>query len=233
MFALLQGSRHLCCHKAAGVSAATKLQAYVMQQSSRCMLPQGDVLWPIVSLVALLPLFHLIDFVLFRNNVPHRLSLSCRIFVGSRLNCFPGLWVDAGICRDAAFCAVIQPDPWFKFKFFLGHSPTLGASRHGRAVYGSRVVPVCMPTQISRDKKQNQSEPHYPPCCTKYCSRVVKNVTDEEQEITSKRVVRSSAGAYAIYPPFLGSFAYDTPRYGTGCPTPCKIIILGEKMIPQ
>ena len=44
-------------------------------------------------------------------------------------------------------------------------------------------------------------------------------------KITSKRVVRSSAGAYAIYPPFLGSFAYDTPRYGTGCPTPCKIII--------
>ena len=34
-------------------------------------------------------------------------------------------------------------------------------------------------------------------------------------------------------PPFLGSFAYNTPRYGTGCPTPCKIIILGEKMIPQ
>ena len=26
-------------------------------------------------------------------------------------------------------------------------------------------------------------------------------------KITSKRVVRSSAGAYAIYPPFLGSFA--------------------------
>ena len=52
-------------------------------------------------------------------------------------------------------------------------------------------------------------------------------------KITSKRVVRSSAGAYAIYPPFLGSFAYNTPRYGTGCPTPCKIIILGEKMIPQ
>ena len=52
-------------------------------------------------------------------------------------------------------------------------------------------------------------------------------------QITSKRVVRSSAGAYAIYPPFLGSFAYHTPRYGTGCPTPCKIIILGEKMIPQ
>ena len=55
----------------------------------------------------------------------------------------------------------------------------------------------------------------------------------EESKITSKRVVRSSAGAYAIYPPFLGSFAYDTPRYGTGCPTPCKNIILGEKMIPQ
>ena len=52
-------------------------------------------------------------------------------------------------------------------------------------------------------------------------------------EITSKRVVRSSAGPYAIYPPFWGSFAYDTPRYGTGCPTPCKIMILGEKMIPQ
>ena len=52
-------------------------------------------------------------------------------------------------------------------------------------------------------------------------------------QITSKRVVRSSAGAYAIYPPFLGSFAYNTPRYGTGCPTPCKIIILGERMIPQ
>ena len=34
-------------------------------------------------------------------------------------------------------------------------------------------------------------------------------------------------------PPFWGSFAYDTPRYGTGCPTSCKIIILGEKMIPQ
>ena len=34
-------------------------------------------------------------------------------------------------------------------------------------------------------------------------------------------------------PPFWGSFAYDTPMYGTGCPTPCKIIILGEKMIPQ
>ena len=48
-----------------------------------------------------------------------------------------------------------------------------------------------------------------------------------------REVVRSSAGAYAIYPPFLGSFAYDTPGYGTGCPTPCKIIILGEKMIPQ
>ena len=54
-----------------------------------------------------------------------------------------------------------------------------------------------------------------------------------KNEITSKRVVRSSAGAYAIYPPFLGSFAYDTSRYGTGCPTPCKIIISGEKMIPQ
>ena len=53
------------------------------------------------------------------------------------------------------------------------------------------------------------------------------------EQITSKRVVRSSAGAYAIYPLFLGSFAYDTPRYGTRCPTPCKIIILGEKMIPQ
>ena len=54
-----------------------------------------------------------------------------------------------------------------------------------------------------------------------------------QPKITSKRVVRSSAGAYAIYPTFLGSFAYDTPRYGTGCPTPCKIIILREKMIPQ
>ena len=35
------------------------------------------------------------------------------------------------------------------------------------------------------------------------------------------------------YPPFLGSFAYNTPWYGTGCQTPCKFIILGEKMIPQ
>ena len=34
-------------------------------------------------------------------------------------------------------------------------------------------------------------------------------------------------------PPFWGSFAYHTPRYGTGCPTPCRIIILGEKMIPH
>ena len=54
-----------------------------------------------------------------------------------------------------------------------------------------------------------------------------------EPKSPRREVVRSSAGVYAIYPPFLGSFAYDTPGYGTGCPTPCKIIILGEKMIPQ
>ena len=32
---------------------------------------------------------------------------------------------------------------------------------------------------------------------------------------------------------FWGSFAYNTATYGTGCPTPYKIIILGEKMITQ
>ena len=67
----------------------------------------------------------------------------------------------------------------------------------------------------------------------KETSFVLRGSDTGNYKITSKRVVRSSAGAYAIYPPFLGSFAYNTPRYGTGCPTPCKIIILGEKMIPQ
>ena len=66
-----------------------------------------------------------------------------------------------------------------------------------------------------------------------FCVRTDVATEGAGTQITSKRVVRSSAGAYAIYPPFLGSFAYNTPKYGTGCPTPCKIIILGEKMIPQ
>ena len=45
--------------------------------------------------------------------------------------------------------------------------------------------------------------------------------------------VGSSAGVDTIYPTFLPSFAWDTPRYGTRCLTPFKIIILGEKMMPQ
>ena len=48
-----------------------------------------------------------------------------------------------------------------------------------------------------------------------------------------REVVRSSAGASGVYPPFLGSFAQHTPRHDIGCPTPCKIIILPNKTIPQ
>ena len=65
VFALLQGSRHLCCHKAGGVSAATRLQAYVLQQSSRCLRPRGGVfggllslLWPYCLYFISLTLFH-------------------------------------------------------------------------------------------------------------------------------------------------------------------------------
>ena len=52
-------------------------------------------------------------------------------------------------------------------------------------------------------------------------------------ESPRREVVRSSAGASGVYPPFLGSFAQHTPRHDIGCPTPCKIIILPNKTIPQ
>ena len=42
--------------------------------------------------------------------------------------------------------------------------------------------------------------------------------------------------AYARTPyttPFWGLSAYHTPRHDFGCPTPCKIIILQDKMITQ
>ena len=36
-----------------------------------------------------------------------------------------------------------------------------------------------------------------------------------------------------IYLPFLESFASHTPRNGIRCLTSCKIIILGDKLIPK
>ena len=49
-----------------------------------------------------------------------------------------------------------------------------------------------------------------------------------------REVVRSSPGAGTIFP-FKGggSFAQHTPKHEIGCLTPCKIIILGDKIIPD
>ena len=54
-----------------------------------------------------------------------------------------------------------------------------------------------------------------------------------KQEITSKRGCQIKRRCGRCIPPFWGSFAYHTPRYGFCRLTPCKIIILGQKIITQ
>ena len=57
----------------------------------------------------------------------------------------------------------------------------------------------------------------------------------EKMKFPGREVVTSSPGADAIQPPILGSFVQNTPGHniGIGCLTPCKIIVLGAKTIPQ
>ena len=63
------------------------------------------------------------------------------------------------------------------------------------------------------------------PTCTKQSTKKKKSPRRE--------VVRSSEGVCVVYPAFGGSLASHTPRHHIGCPTPCKIIILPNTMIPQ
>ena len=54
-----------------------------------------------------------------------------------------------------------------------------------------------------------------------------------EQTMKSPRRGLLDQGAHVVCPPFWGSFAEHTPTSGIGCLTPCKIIILGHKALPQ
>ena len=55
----------------------------------------------------------------------------------------------------------------------------------------------------------------------------------KKMESPQREVARSSAGAGVVHPPPLsGLFAQHTPRYDIRRLTPCKIMILGQKMIP-
>ena len=52
-------------------------------------------------------------------------------------------------------------------------------------------------------------------------------------ESLCREVVGSSAGASAVYHPFWGAFVWHIPSYVIQCMAHCKIILLGDKIIPQ